>query len=453
MPYSHSFSMVDDDVDGIGSGMGPLADAQHANGASALDVGAGSSGTAAASASSHSSSRLLSGLVSQAEHVFTITSRMRNTLTCIVLYIVLMLLNLFVMLWELSGRGYHPAILAVEFLINVWILLEVGLGIWALGRSYFDSVMNRIDAGLALACIAFFVILVIGTQTKEDSGFVSEVDAVLLACRFLFQVVRLSVLVYRSRKVALMQSQEEINFNAISLEACVTDESVMGTGSGGGGLSGTAGDGTSLDGEHRPRRFSASGMHEAFDLTPQHSPASGLGLGLDDADGLDPPRQSNGNSRGHHPPTSYIHLKPSIFLELQNARAFAQPQPIPAVAATGLQPASGSPSLRPVAIGPLDNEHASRSSLALGASGSPPLVVVPILTPPISPEPFAASEENTPVSASAHSYAHSISSGSGGSTGSGSKRAMHPLLANDAELEEESFVIDRDDDLAAQLAR
>lgn len=117
--------------------------------------------------------------------------------------------------------------------------------------------------------------------------------------------------------------------------------------------------------------------------------------------------------------------------------------------ASAALPSSGSPSLRPVAIGPLDNERASRSSLSLGPS--PPVVVVPILTPPISPEPFAHSEESTPVSAASHSYAHSMSSGSLASTGS--KRAMHPLLANDAELEEESFVIDHDDDLAAQLAR
>ena len=318
MPYSHSFSMVDDDVDGVGSGMGPLADAHHAaiNGAAARDVGAGGSGTggSAASASVNSSSRLLSGLVSQAEHVFTITSRLRNTLTCIVLYVVLMLLNLFVMLWELAGRGYHPAILALELIINLWILMEVALGIWALGRSYFDSMMNRIDFGLALACVGFFVILVIGTRTKEDSGFVSEVDAVLLACRFLFQVVRLSVLVYRSRKVALMHSQEEINFNAISLEACVTDDGAPHSGGGGGNAG--------AEGEQRQRRYSASGMHEAFDLA--QSPTAGLGLGLDDPDaalGLHTPSDSAG---GRHPPTSYIHLKPSIFLELQNARAFAQ---------------------------------------------------------------------------------------------------------------------------------
>lgn len=88
-----------DGMDGVGSGMGPLADSESHPIAIMDD-----DGSFRPSSPSPRRHRLLSGLMTQAERVMTVHQRLKNTMTCIVIYAVIILLNVFVMAWEMSGR-------------------------------------------------------------------------------------------------------------------------------------------------------------------------------------------------------------------------------------------------------------------------------------------------------------------------------------------------------------
>ena len=418
---------------GVGTGMGPLADSEshtvQPNDPHATHPSHSSS--AFSSFFSNSSNHLFPGLfVTQAERVITVTTRMKNTATCIVIYIVLMILNIFLMSWELAGRGYNPGIIILECIINIFIVSEVTIGVYGLGREYFHSWMNIVDFVLSLGCVAFFCFIVI-TQTQEQANYMSGVDAVLLAVRFLFQLTRLSVLMYRSRKIALMQAQEEVDFNAISLEACIDDEASL----------------------RRARGRSPSDEIDGL----------GLGLGLNassltDIDGAG--RSGNDGLRrsgeNEPPTTSYIHLKPSIYLELQTARAFAEKEkdlsiPPPASGAssssttstsnTSLTPAKPSHPSSAVSSSSTLNTPLCHPQPSLQVSrGSPN---VPILTPPLTPEPFEVTPPISRTTEEERSYnsltnSTSISSSFPSSSSSLSRPTslgrtpLHPVLAHDS---------------------
>ena len=77
------YSVVDPDGDGVGLGMGPLADSRPGG------RGVNNNSSNSANGMGHHSplrpqSQLLSGLVSRAEMLVTINARIKNTVTCIV---------------------------------------------------------------------------------------------------------------------------------------------------------------------------------------------------------------------------------------------------------------------------------------------------------------------------------------------------------------------------------
>lgn len=258
-------------------------------------------------------------------------------------------------------------ILTLECLINLFIIAEVTIGVYGLGRDYFRNWMNLVDFTLAAGCVAFFCFLLVTPADAAD--YMSEVDAVLLTARFLFQVLRLSVLIYRSRNVALMQAQEEVDFNAISLEACIDEEA---------------------------SRRARIGLD---------SPAAGV--------------TTNGEEKHQQQtPTSYIYLKPSIYLELQNARAFAEPTSI-AASSSSSSTLDGAIVSSPTKLSVI---HERQPSDRLGSPN------VPILTPPITPEPFDGSATTSSGDSSVTST-HSASHTPNGFT----RSFLHPRLAHDSD--------------------
>ena len=269
-----------------------------------------------------------------------------------------------------------------------------------------------------MLCLGFFLVLV-GTGGGGEYSGIFELDALLLACRFLFQVLRLSVLAYRSRQVAMMQNQEEVDFNAVSLEACVD----------------------SRFGGRRSRAHSHSHSHShSFNVAALGPDAHGVGAALDV--GLDTPDGgggggSSGGDCAVFTPTSYIHLKPSIFLELQNARAFADP---PSITVPGGSAESNEFPLRSVdSVGDGGDSVNSSSRFVPGYGLSPsPLGSpnVPVLSPPPLSLPHDESLRSTPAlsapaspTAAASSDPHSESASASNSSMSAT-RSLHPLLAH-----------------------
>jgi hypothetical protein len=102
-PFSfvdHDGSRRDADTEaGVGLGMGPLADSLARNPRSSSTFTSGSD-----TPSAPSIRRLLVTARHRADHIVTVTARMKDTPTCLGVYISLMLLNMFVLFWEISGR-------------------------------------------------------------------------------------------------------------------------------------------------------------------------------------------------------------------------------------------------------------------------------------------------------------------------------------------------------------
>jgi len=432
------------------------------------------------------SSQLLSGLVSQAERVITVTQRLKNTTTCIFIYILLMILNLFVMAWELSGRGFNPVIITLECLINLFIIGEVSIGIYGLGRSYFHSLSNIVDCTLSGLCVIFFIVL-LATHSQEDADYMSALDAVFLVVRFLFQLLRLSVLAYRSRKVALMQTQERVDFNAVNVEECVEDEVIMAS------VTTSTQQHGMMDGHTMNGR---SGSFSGIQLLPAFlASSSSLDNGPQRTRTLRPSASSSSSSTMS---TTNIHLKPSVYLELQNARAFAMDTNVHPItvhanghdatqhqtSATSSTYSSSSFSSSSSTNSPpspskstITTDHfrtngsiheavksdvSGESSLSLSANGlstghassRSPNVPVPALTPPptqhvidadssaSSPASVAAITPSNVTPATAHdpsmnSTQNPSSSGAATDSTTASIRSLHSLLANDYDDEED----------------
>lgn len=148
-----------------------------------------------------------------------------------------------------------------------------------------------LDFVISLLCIGFFLFFVISASIEEvtlwhthnsrrgcarpvpscccsyvgvlQATYLSSLDAIFLVLRFLVQLLRLSLLIYHTRQTTKILTQDEIDFNAVNLEAVIGDDD--------------------------QDRLSLPGVHG------------------DSSSGIT---------------TSYIHLKPSIYLELQTVRAF-----------------------------------------------------------------------------------------------------------------------------------
>jgi hypothetical protein len=442
-----SYSAVhhDPDVsDGVGLGMGPLADSRPD---SSNNIN-----------SSTSNSRLLNGLVSRAEMLVTINTRLKNTVTCIIIYIALMILNIFVMSWELAGRGWHPVIVFIELLLTLFIVIEVALGIYGLGRAYFANWMNRVDFGLAILCVLFFILIISSSSSPNNisSSFMSELDALLLAFRFLFQVARLGTLIYRSRQAALMQTQEEIDFNNVSLEACVEEEEEEEQRRGNGGrnsrsLRDSIHDINQTHDRDNDSRTSSQVGTPASEYRRNHTNEdddtaggkawSGTG-GMNAALNLDSPSISRSGtsasipSQSQLPPTSFIHLKPSIYLELQNARAFADANNSSTSVSTSMSALGGggsallSPSTNGALIatsGDSSSSIISNKHNRINSSSSNSIL------PRISASPPATNNNNA-----AASQQQAASGGGGSASGVNvaangmNVRTLHPLLAHDS---------------------
>jgi len=144
--------------------------------------------------------------------------RIKRSVSFLVVYIVIILANLFVLIWELTGTANYTASITLEALINLVFLIEVTVEIIT-QEKYFSTWWNRIDFSICMLCIISFVSFCVydsvsdnGTNTVYSSSAVetfahndsndemsttgvtvdiNDVDMVLLLLRYIFQSIRL----------------------------------------------------------------------------------------------------------------------------------------------------------------------------------------------------------------------------------------------------------------------
>lgn len=137
---------------------------------------------------------LLSSVEVQRYDVFKqIAWRIKRSVSCMVLYTLLIVINAIVLFWELMGPDQRIVLVALEVCVNLAYLLEIIVEILTQTVSgYFSQCWNRLDAMFCLLCLVFLVIFLTDSAPQhfgdlEDSHF----DTILLAIRYFVRVVRL----------------------------------------------------------------------------------------------------------------------------------------------------------------------------------------------------------------------------------------------------------------------
>ena len=187
-----------------------------------------------------SPSALPVGQLSGLQYMLLVTARLKGTPTCLLIYIVLILLNVVVMAYEYNGGSTrHWLAILLESIINLVLTLEVLTSILQQRWSYFHHSVNLIDLVLTLLCLLFFVLFLVNPPSATDDHY-SEIDIAILITRYLFQLTRISVLIYRGRKTTDALTQDDIDFTVHEMRDRIDAElgHAADTGRNGGGAGG-----------------------------------------------------------------------------------------------------------------------------------------------------------------------------------------------------------------------
>jgi len=153
--------------------------------------------------------------------------RVKRSWTFLTIYIVIILANLFILIWEVIGTAIYAVSITLEALINLVFLVEVIVEIITQDH-YFRKCWNLVDFSICMLCIISFIAFCIYDNasadsssslfltsvenltdgddddlTEDDNGDlnlgdtasvpldISDVDMVLILVRYIFQSIRL----------------------------------------------------------------------------------------------------------------------------------------------------------------------------------------------------------------------------------------------------------------------
>ncbi len=110
----------------------------------------------------------------------------------------------------------HWIVICIELLLNTTLILEVLINLCAMKMTFFQSYMNIIDLVLTILCTIFATIFIYDEYISPRKDAVndeiySEIDFVLLSCRYLFQIGRFSSLLNRSKVSAERLTADDIH--------------------------------------------------------------------------------------------------------------------------------------------------------------------------------------------------------------------------------------------------
>jgi len=136
------------------------------------------------------------------ERLYGVTVQAKNSPTCLVIYVTLLLLNIFVVIWDVTGgHANHWVAITIELIVNFMLILEVSITLAYLGCDYFKEWSYILDLMLTLACVSFFFIFVAyAADSRSPTSKATLVDGLLLVLRYSIQFCRIIWFMWRSRK-------------------------------------------------------------------------------------------------------------------------------------------------------------------------------------------------------------------------------------------------------------
>lgn len=145
--------------------------------------------------------------------------RIKRSVSFLVVYIVVTIVNAVVLIWEFSDQKHRWFIVALEAFVNLVYLLEILIEILTqTAGAYFSQCWNRVDALICLGCLVFFVISFSEKATLHISQIESRIDTVFLAIRYFVQIVRLCRFAQNVRSIRNMFKQQDVHFASSEFE-------------------------------------------------------------------------------------------------------------------------------------------------------------------------------------------------------------------------------------------
>merc|ERR1719319_1831856 len=139
--------------------------------------------------------------------------RIKRSVSFFVLYIVLIILNAFVLIWEIAaaGKENHAIVIILEAMINIIFIVELSVEILTQGREeFFQSTWNRVDFVVCIVCVIFFIVFLFDEMPKGRHDITTYLDGVVLSIRYCVQLFRLCRFVKSSRQG---RNQDDIVFD------------------------------------------------------------------------------------------------------------------------------------------------------------------------------------------------------------------------------------------------
>jgi len=130
-------------------------------------------------------------------------------------YLVLIVLNAFVLIWELSDGGDRKICIILEGLITLMFMGEVAVQIvteeWS---AYWASWLNRIDLVVCTLCVFLYIVFASVADAPHSHYSVGNyMDAILVGIRYGMQAIRLLRFAQRGHENRKMLNQTEIVFD------------------------------------------------------------------------------------------------------------------------------------------------------------------------------------------------------------------------------------------------
>jgi len=129
--------------------------------------------------------------------------RIKRSVSFFVLYIVLIILNAFVLIWEIAaaGKENHAIVIILEAMINIIFIVELSVEILTQGRrQFFASTWNRVDFVVCCVCAIFFIIFLFDEMPKGHRDITTYLDGILIGIRYSIQLFRMMRFVKSSRQ-------------------------------------------------------------------------------------------------------------------------------------------------------------------------------------------------------------------------------------------------------------
>merc|ERR1719447_1871521 len=117
--------------------------------------------------------------------------QIKGSVSFLILYVVLIIANLFVLIWEFAGRSSHIAVILMEASINFMFLAEIVVEILIQGSTrYFEDNWNRIDFLVCVFCLLFFIVFCFESTPNNHADVSSYLDGILIGLRYSIQLIR-----------------------------------------------------------------------------------------------------------------------------------------------------------------------------------------------------------------------------------------------------------------------